>query len=41
MRNGGIAVGRCFAGALGVIDGNFLDLEHVARQSCSAKDAKV
>lgn len=38
MRNGSIAVGRCLSGAVGVIDGNFLDLEHMARQSCSVKE---
>lgn len=27
MRNGRIAVGRCLSGAVGVIDGYFLDLE--------------
>lgn len=37
MRNGSIAVGRCLSGAVGVIDGNFLDLEHTAGQSCSMK----
>lgn len=32
MRNRSIGVSRCPARAVGVIDGNFLDLGHMARQ---------
>jgi hypothetical protein len=35
MRNGKLAASRCLFGAVGVIDGNFLDLGHIVHQSCS------